>query len=651
MSEVPNQPQIKKGQEKFITIVSGLPRSGTSLMMQMLKAGGMSIVTDEIRKPDIDNPRGYYELENVKKIQEDTSWLDDCYGKAFKMVSMLLYHLPENKRYKVIFMRRAMKEILASQKVMLERMGKEESLPSEKMAENYEKHLCHVEEWLSKQGNIDVLYVSYNDIIKDSKENAKKICEFLGEGLNPDLMAHAIVQSLHRQNFSENVKAESGASLPSRTKPVEQDVILITVDCLRADLIYRMKEHQVHAPNLEKILKNSLYFPHAVTNGPGTRFAFPALFMSKLPGELEGLGLPREGGMTLAEFFKKQGFATIGIHSNGWLSSEFHYNRGFDYFFDPNNWGKKEHRRKEKVKHFLKNHKWLYQLAKKGKNLLSRANSDFAFSYQFAEEVNKKLFGVISENKLEKQKKFIWLHYMDCHHPYFVRPELICLYPELENISPQKALSLWEKAEEDIKLLSGEEKTTLKSIYKSEISYIDHYIGEIHQRFPNALLVITADHGEEFGEHGRFHNPTFYNEMLEVPLIISGVNQNGENLSLISHIDIAPLMARYSGSEPDSLWSGSGNLNMIQYQCSGYSDYTRQGVALLDKEHKFILENGEHRLLERETDYPAENQEKINVLRKELDKLTHSISKKKIKIEDVRISKEVEQQLQDLGYL
>ena len=116
--------------KKEIIVVSGLPRSGTSMMMQMLEAGGLPIVTDHIRKADEDNPRGYYELEKVKKIKEDPSWLADCHGKAFKMVSALLYFLPKSRKFKVIFMKRNIEEMLASQRLMLMRLGKDDNISS-----------------------------------------------------------------------------------------------------------------------------------------------------------------------------------------------------------------------------------------------------------------------------------------------------------------------------------------------------------------------------------------------------------------------------------------------------------------------------------------------------------------------------------------
>ncbi len=104
-----------------IVVVSGLPRSGTSLLMQMLAAGGLEVVSDHLRAADVDNPRGYFEFERVKQIQKDSSWLPAARGKALKMISQLLYHLPPTERYRVIFMRRNLDEVIASQEKMLQR--------------------------------------------------------------------------------------------------------------------------------------------------------------------------------------------------------------------------------------------------------------------------------------------------------------------------------------------------------------------------------------------------------------------------------------------------------------------------------------------------------------------------------------------------
>jgi arylsulfatase A-like enzyme len=430
-----------------------------------------------------------------------------------------------------------------------------------------------------------------------------------------------------------------------------QDVILITVDCLRAEYIYEMAQNNIFAPNLSTLLEESLYFPHAITNGPGTRFAFPALMMSKLPGELEGTGLPKETGKTLAEFFSDHGFVTLGINSNGWLSSEFNYHRGFQFFYDPLNWGKKEYQVKSRVKNFV--HKWkrFYKVAKRIQEWISAVNLNYAVAYQVAKKVNDKLDEVIGSNDLMNKKKFIWLHYMDAHAPYYIHKGIIKNYSILKDINQKEAISLCRKAVTNSSVLSRLEFDILKHIYKSEISYIDYFIGQVKDNFPNAIIVITSDHGEEFGEHGRFHNPTFYNEMIRVPLLIYGLKEKGENPSLISHVDLGPYLADLLGLEPDISWNGTKDIRNIRYQYANFSDYERKGVGLFDKEHKLIVFGDDTSLVLRETDAPVDDPDKIKLLNNEINKIGKIIQEGKIEITQKDMSDQIKQQLKDLGYL
>lgn len=191
----------KERQTEDITIVSGLPRSGTSMMMKMLEAGGMPPYTDNIRTADDDNPKGYYEYERVKKLPEgDTSWLPDARGKAVKVISALLEHLPPQYNYRVLFMQRKMDEILASQKQMLVRSGQPtDKVGDGQLAEMYEKHLARVNSWLASQANFSVLYLDYNQMLTDPEEYAAQINDFLGEKLDSMAMASIIDTKLYRQ--------------------------------------------------------------------------------------------------------------------------------------------------------------------------------------------------------------------------------------------------------------------------------------------------------------------------------------------------------------------------------------------------------------------------------------------------------------------
>ncbi len=193
----------------IITIVSGLPRSGTSMMMRMLEAGGMPVLTDRIREADDDNPRGYWEYEPVKKTKQDSSWLDTARGCAVKMISMLLFDLPPEYTYRIIFMRRDMCEILASQDRMLARMGKKKGVDDDdKMGRLFESHLKKVCDWLAKQDHFQVLYVNYLDALQRTDETACSVEAFVGQPLNRDAMIGAVEARLYRNRASSSSPTE-----------------------------------------------------------------------------------------------------------------------------------------------------------------------------------------------------------------------------------------------------------------------------------------------------------------------------------------------------------------------------------------------------------------------------------------------------------
>ena len=180
-----------------IIVVSGLPRSGTSLMMQMLQSGGIEIVTDQIREADTDNPRGYMEYETVKDLNKDKSWLPAIRGKAVKIISMLLFELPPTERYRIIFMDRDMDEVLASQEAMLKRLNRP-GAPRDKMADAFGVHLDNLDEWLRKRPNMSVLKVSYKNLVSQPEAEAQRVAEFLGRSLDITKMKAAVDPKLYR---------------------------------------------------------------------------------------------------------------------------------------------------------------------------------------------------------------------------------------------------------------------------------------------------------------------------------------------------------------------------------------------------------------------------------------------------------------------
>jgi len=163
----------------------------------MLENGGVEIITDSIRTADTDNPRGYYEFERVKRIKQDSSWLSQVRGKAFKMISQLLYDLPETERYRIIFMERNLDEMLLSQEKMLERLGRS-GAPREEIKSSYTLHLKSLHNWLRQQRNMSVLSVSYNNLIERPEGQAERVKEFLGGKVSVEKMARTVDLSLYR---------------------------------------------------------------------------------------------------------------------------------------------------------------------------------------------------------------------------------------------------------------------------------------------------------------------------------------------------------------------------------------------------------------------------------------------------------------------
>jgi hypothetical protein len=184
-----------------IVVVSGLPRSGTSMAMKMLDAGGVPTLTDGIRTADESNPKGYYEFERVKALDKngDAAWLSDARGKAVKIISFLLTFLPETFNYRVIFMDRDIDEVLASQNKMLVARGEAtDSAGDPKMRQAYQQHLQKVDRFLRNRKCFTTLRLGYKAVIDDPAAEARRLNEFLGGRLSVERMTAVADRELYR---------------------------------------------------------------------------------------------------------------------------------------------------------------------------------------------------------------------------------------------------------------------------------------------------------------------------------------------------------------------------------------------------------------------------------------------------------------------
>ncbi len=194
-----------------VIVVSGLPRSGTSMMMKMLDATGLPIMTDHQRTADEDNPKGYYEYERVKDLKQETdkSWVRQARGKVLKVISHLLEDLPDENFYRVILMRRDFDEIIASQNKMLDRRGEENPVEDDEAKESYIRHLVDVRFMVRKRANFEMIEVEFGRALQAPEEFVAEVNDFLGGGLDIDAMMAVVDPELYRNRKPELVQSQN----------------------------------------------------------------------------------------------------------------------------------------------------------------------------------------------------------------------------------------------------------------------------------------------------------------------------------------------------------------------------------------------------------------------------------------------------------
>jgi hypothetical protein len=189
----------QKKENKKVIVVSGLPRSGTSMMMKILAEGGLSAVVDSLRQADEDNPNGYFEIESSKSLKDgDKKWLYAAQGKVVKVISYLLEFLPDDLSYDIIFMEREISEVLASQRKMLQRRNETSALSDAEMEAQFREHLRAVKYWVTRKPNMRILFVKYSEMVTAPENLCRSIADFLELPLDLKAMQSVPSQSLYR---------------------------------------------------------------------------------------------------------------------------------------------------------------------------------------------------------------------------------------------------------------------------------------------------------------------------------------------------------------------------------------------------------------------------------------------------------------------
>lgn len=403
------------------------------------------------------------------------------------------------------------------------------------------------------------------------------------------------------------------------------NIILITIDALRADHLGFMGYEKNISLNIDKLAQESTIFTRAFANGPTTPCSFPSILTSTYPLDYQGPKTIDKPRVLLSEALKEQGYITAAFHSNPWLSDFFGYNRGWDFFEDIN------YSTNISSENFLKKlFKELTlstfpQLLFWTMYLKYRIKKDPRNKFKIkASFINQIVRDFIYSVKTEKSPFFIWIHYMDIHSPYLAQDSYYsenkpCSYSELIGDYVSSMWSTYAHKKALKKFIKNNFKKYIKktlSFYDQAIECVDRGVGELldflkkEEVYHNSIICLTADHGDEFLEHGGIgHNTAkLYNELLHVPFLIKlPESQNQTVKKKVSLIDLASTICDLVGIKPPSSFKGKNLFerkeDLIFHQVSSLLRKTKDWkgaikklsqykVACQSNTWKYILDQG-----------------------------------------------------------
>lgn len=349
-------------------------------------------------------------------------------------------------------------------------------------------------------------------------------------------------------------ESESGAS-------TLHNVILLTIDCLRADRLSSHGYSRRVTPNIDRLAEKGVLFSTAIANGINTACSFPSILTSTYalmyPRFKENTLFLTHERTSIAEVLGRNGYATAAFHSNPHLAACFGYDKGFDVFED--HMGTRQEsqgfvtRVKRKIERKHDKEHGFYKILRSGKSFLSlwklRKYLGQFVPYPKAEIINREAVEWISNNL---NGFFVWMHYMDVHQPYFPPQPLLQHF---------RAVRLGDRIWKDGRIISHSDLKMFTELYDKEVRYVDHQLGRFFEKLKelgiwleNSYIIITSDHGEEFMEHGGVGHgpngdrPRMYDELLRVPFIIGGPELPHKKVdNQVALIDLAPTIVELIG--------------------------------------------------------------------------------------------------------
>lgn len=447
------------------------------------------------------------------------------------------------------------------------------------------------------------------------------------------------------------------------------DIVLITVDSLRADHVGWHGYDRPTTPHLDEIASNAHSFSNTFAHAGSTRPSFPSILTSSYALMYGGPERLSEDRTIVSEPLNESGYTTAGFHSNLFLSADFGYSRGFDQFFD----AKSDPSMVAKVRQFVKKHLnqegRLFQFLKSTFDATEKhAGVELGSAYVNAEDLTDRVLDWVN-GTTSRDDHFLWAHYMDVHHPYL--PPAEHQQPFRENpIDNRRATRLRRKMLEEPDQLSDDEHQALVDLYDAEIHYVDSQVDRLLSTLrdewgEDIIVIFTADHGEEFKDHGSYSHGTLHDEGIHVPLLIEDNSLGGEYDEMVGLLDLAPTITDYAGTSWGENWYGHSIRSLIEDD-----DWERDSVLgnwgdphseqqeffYRDKEWKYI-DGHEGEQLYHVTEDPGEKREcseeysdELARIRGEVDELRERIQETHQDLGEVHMDEETKERLAMLGY-
>lgn len=436
------------------------------------------------------------------------------------------------------------------------------------------------------------------------------------------------------------------------------NLALVTVDSLRADHVGCYGYERETTPNIDDLSAGSHTFTNAVAHACATRPSFPSLLTSTHGMLYGGFDHLSEEQVPLSVPLAENGYASGGFHSNPYLSAQFGYGRGFDRYSDTED----DPGILSKLRRYVSNNvsgpvhdvlSWFHTKVEE------HGGVDIGSYYQNASDLTDEAVRWIES---AQEPWFLWVHYMDPHHPY-VPPEEHQVFGATH---PQRrGIKLRQRVLEDPDALSERDWSDLVDLYDAEIRYVDDQIGRLIDQFKDTTWIVTADHGEEFFEHGNYgHKNRFYEEHVHVPLILGGEGSgSGRHDHLVGLNDVpVTLLDEADVAAPDTyrgrnLFSGDRDHVLGGWGPDTGADPDRVRLMRRTADRKYIDDRMEAttELYDLSTDPDEQNNivDDVDVFehRAAVEAFESEIRKTARETEEVEIREPLEDQLRNLGYV